>query len=51
MKKYEKDSKILVEVFFKVKEDITDTISIDNINIDDENVKDKEQWYFVRRSF
>ena len=51
LKKYEKDSKILVEVFFKVKEDITDTISIDNINIDDENVKDKEQWYFVRRSF
>ena len=43
LKKYEKDSKILVEVFFKVKEDITDTISIDNINIDDENVKDKEQ--------
>ena len=51
LKKYEKDSKILVEFFFKVKEDITDTISIDNINIDDENVKDKEQWYFVRRSF
>ena len=43
LKKYEKDSKILVEFFFKVKEDITDTISIDNINIDDENVKDKEQ--------
>ena len=33
LKKYEKDSKIIVEVFFKVKEDITDTLNIENYDI------------------
>lgn len=34
LKKYQKDSKIIVDVFIKVKENITDTIRIDNITID-----------------
>lgn len=34
LKKKEKNSKIEVEVFFKVKEDITDTLNIDNIDIE-----------------
>ena len=33
LKKYEKDSKIIVEVFFKVKEDITDYLDISNYDI------------------
>ena len=33
LKKTEKDSKIIVDIFFKVKEDITDTVNIDNIDI------------------
>lgn len=43
LKKYEKDSKILVEVFIKVKENITDTVNIDDVNIEDKNNKNKEQ--------
>lgn len=43
LKKYEKNSKIIVEVFFKVKEDITDTESIENINIEEENKKSSEE--------
>ena len=35
LKKIEKDSKIEIEMFFKVKEDITDTLNIDNINIEE----------------
>lgn len=33
LKKTEKDSKIIIDIFFKVKEDITDTVNIDNIDI------------------
>ena len=33
LKKYEKDSKIIVEVFFKAKEDITDYLDISNYDI------------------
>lgn len=33
LKKKEKDSKIIIDIFFKVKEDITDTVNIDNIDI------------------
>lgn len=40
LKKYEKESRIIVDVFVKVKEDITDTISIEDINIEDENTKE-----------
>ena len=43
LKKYEKNSKIEIDVFIKVKEDITDTESIENINIEEENNKKKEQ--------
>lgn len=43
LKKYEKNSKIIVEVFFKVKEDITDTESIENINIEEENQKSSKE--------
>ncbi len=39
LKKTKKDSKILVEVFFKVKEDITDYQDITKINIDELNKK------------
>ncbi len=39
LKKKEKNSKIEVEMFFKVKEDITDTLNIDNIDI--EKIGDK----------
>ena len=39
LKKYEKNSKIIVEVFFKVKENITEIENIDNINIEEENKK------------
>ena len=42
LKKYEKNSKIIVEVFFRVKEDITDTISIKDIDIEKENQKKEE---------
>ena len=41
LKKYEKDSKIIVEVFFRVKEDITDTVSIEDMNIEEENQKEE----------
>ena len=34
LKKKEKDSKIIIDLFFKVKEDITDTENIDDINIE-----------------
>lgn len=34
LKKKEKDSKIIIDIFFKVKEDITDTKNIDDINIE-----------------
>lgn len=37
LKKEEKESKIIVEVFLKVKEDITDTEDISNINIEELN--------------
>lgn len=37
LKKIEKDSKIEIDIFFKVKEDITDTLNIDNIEIGDNN--------------
>ena len=43
LKKYEKDSKIVVEVFFQVKEDITDTVSIENVDIVKENEKNQEE--------
>lgn len=43
LKKYEKDSKIVVEVFFRVKEDITDTVSIENVDIAKENEKNQEE--------
>ena len=43
LKKYEKNSKIIIEVFFKVKEDITDTENIENINIEEENKKSSEE--------
>lgn len=33
LKKKEKDSKIIIDIFFKVKEDITDTENIDDIDI------------------
>ena len=33
LKKKEKDSKIIIDIFFKVKEDITDTKNIDDIDI------------------
>lgn len=42
LKKYEKDSKIEVEVFFRVKEDITDTVSIRDIDIAEENQRKEE---------
>lgn len=41
LKKYEKDSKIIVEVFFRVKEDITNTVSIEDIDIAKENQKEE----------
>ena len=37
LKKKEKDSKIEIDIFFKVKEDITDTLNIDDIEIGDKN--------------
>lgn len=42
LKKYEKNSKIEVEVFFRVKEDITDTVSIRDIDITKENQQEEE---------
>ncbi len=42
LKKYEKDSKIEVEVFFRVKEDITDTLSLRDIDITKENEQEEE---------
>lgn len=42
LKKKEKDSKIIIDIFFKVKEDITDTVNIDNMDITkQEGVKDE----------
>ena len=41
LKKYEKDSKIIIEVFFRVKEDITDFVSIEDIDITEENEKEE----------
>lgn len=41
LKKYEKDSKIIVEVFFKVKEDITDISTVDTST--EEQEKQKEE--------
>lgn len=42
LKKTDKDSKIIIDIFFKVKEDITDTVNIDNIDITkQEGVKDE----------
>ena len=35
MKKSDKNSKIVIDIFFKVKEDITDTENIENINIEE----------------
>ena len=43
LKKYRKNSKISIDIFFKVKENITDTESIENIDIKKENSKIKEQ--------
>ncbi len=43
IKKEEKDSKIIVDVFFKVKENITDTISLDDINIEETNDELREE--------
>ena len=42
LKKYEKDSKIEVEVFFRVKEDITDILSLRDIDITKENEQEEE---------
>ena len=42
LKKYEKDSRIEVEVFFRVKEDITDTLDIRDIDITKENSQEEE---------
>ena len=42
LKKYEKDSKIEVEVFFRVKEDITDFVDISNIDITKKNQQEEE---------
>ena len=42
LKKEEKNSKIEIDIFFKVKQDITDTVNIDNIDITkQEGVKDE----------
>lgn len=41
LKKQEKNSKIKMEVFFKVKEDITDYFDISNIDINDLNKKEE----------
>lgn len=41
LKKYEKDSKIEVEVFFRVKENITDTLSIRDIDITKKNQEEE----------
>ena len=41
LKKEEKNSKIIVDIFFKVKEDITDTENINNIDI--EKIKEGEE--------
>ena len=43
LKKYEKNSKIIVEVFFQVKEDITDTVSIQDIDIEKENAQNNHE--------
>ena len=43
LKKEEKKSKILVEVFIKVEEDITDYFDITNIDIDEINNSTKEE--------
>ena len=41
LKKSDKNSKIIIDIFFKVKEDITDTENIENINIEElEGAKD-----------
>ena len=41
LKKYHKNSKIVIDVFFKVKENITDTISLKNIDLED--LREKEE--------
>ncbi len=41
LKKYEKDSKIVVEVFFKVKEDITDISTVDTSTEEQEEQKEE----------
>ena len=43
LKKYQKNSKIIVDIFYKVKEDITDTESINNIDINIENNKNSKE--------
>ena len=43
LKKYQKNSKIIVDIFYKVKEDITDTESITNIDINIENNKNSKE--------
>ena len=41
LKKSDKNSKIVIDIFFKVKEDITDTENIENIKIEElEGAKD-----------
>lgn len=42
LKKYEKDSKIEVEVFFRVRENITDFIDVSNIDIMKDNQQEEE---------
>ena len=41
LKKIKKNSKIEVEVFFKVKEDITDYLDISDVNIEELNKKEE----------
>ena len=43
LKKCQKNSKIIVDIFYKVKEDITDTESINNIDINIENNKNSKE--------
>ena len=49
MKKQRKNSKIEIEVFFKVKENITNYVDISNANIDEMNkeMNKKEEWLGV----
>lgn len=43
LKKYRKNSKIVIDVFFKVKENITDTVSLKNINLEDLQEKEESE--------